>query len=173
MSRRSKRSGLALHTGSFASVAIGAVIVAVLGVALMRTFRLELPFRVFLVQSGSMEPSIMTGDVVVTVRERQYAQRDVITFQEQSGRVVTHRVVSVAGSASAPVYTTKGDANPELDTDQVAPGQILGRVVWTLPRVGFLLSFGKSRAGILVLIVIPATLLVADELRRLRHTFSE
>ena len=52
-------------------------------------------YRSFIVQSGSMEPSIMIGDIIIVRSETQYSLNDVVTFTNSAGLVVTHRIVEI------------------------------------------------------------------------------
>lgn len=117
-------------------------------------------YRPFLVQSGSMEPSIMTGDVVVIKNMSSYVINDVITFNTNSSRIVTHRIVHVENRK----YSTKGDANRTGDEDIITDNQIIGKVVLVIPKLGYLVSFVKSRSGLIFLLVIPAIIFILDEL---------
>lgn len=121
----------------------------------------------FIIQSGSMEPSIMTGDVVITVSAKEYQTGDIITFVDSENKKTTHRIVALEEKEGATVLVTKGDANRVQDNGQITPDRVLGKVVLTLPRLGFLLAFGKSRKGIALLVIAPCTLLIAEELRKI------
>ena len=52
-----------------------------------------LPFNFYLVQSGSMEPSIMTGDIIVVKKYPEYKERETITFYDQNSKIITHRII--------------------------------------------------------------------------------
>lgn len=101
-----------------------------------RVFGLEM----FVVTSGSMQPDIDPGDVVmVDVRSRRHAVGDVITFRprEESTLYITHRVVEVlVGGEIDAEYVTKGDANSGRDLEPVAASQVVGSVSAVLPFVG-------------------------------------
>lgn len=174
MSRRKKSSFVAQLRSNLGPLywlglaAVLAVVVYFVGSVIPKRTGIHL----FLVQSGSMEPSIATGDLIVTAPERRYAPRDVITFVGSNQRVVTHRVVELTSEGDSVQYVTKGDANPSLDADVVIHESVLGRVVLTVPRMGFLVSFGRSRVGILLLIVIPASLIIYDEYMAIRKEVS-
>lgn len=103
-----------------------------------RLFGLEM----FVVTSGSMQPGIDPGDVVmVDVRSRRHAVGDVITFRrhEESTLYVTHRVVEIFGGGEVDAgYVTKGDANPNRDLEPVVANQVVGSVRAVFPFIGWL-----------------------------------
>ncbi|MDD2434540.1 MAG: signal peptidase I [Bacilli bacterium] len=77
----------------------------------------------FRIESGSMEPTIEVGDVIVSVGKSSADQMTVgtvVTFKNTSGIVVTHRIVEIVYSETNPTevigYRTKGD-NPENSVD--------------------------------------------------------
>jgi len=142
-----------------------AVVLAIFGLQLLGSGRLAPSWKSFVIQSGSMEPSIRVGDVVFVQAEPEYGKSDVITFTSQEGRVVTHRILESGQEG----YTTQGDANQTVDVDTVPQKSIIGKVQFVVPKLGYVFSFSKTPAGIIALIIIPATLLVADELGVLKR----
>ena len=90
-----------------------------------------------LVSSGSMSPSIRTGDVVMIGEQPPggLGQQTVILFDDPNaaGRTVLHRVVSVRADGA---YATKGDANADIDLSPVRPDQIQGIGRMVIPAVG-------------------------------------
>jgi signal peptidase len=131
------------------------------------------PFLSFVVQSGSMEPSIMTGDIIVIAPQSEYRQNEAITFRGAQDRVITHRIKEVIGSKTDPSFITKGDANQETDVEVVPLDRVLGKVTMNLPKLGYFVTFGKSLYGIILLIVIPAAIVVVDELGNLIIAYSK
>jgi signal peptidase len=128
----------------------------------------------YVVQSGSMEPAIGAGDIVV-VRSTDAASievGDVITYtggtlaSGDSGRI-THRVVEVRQTDAGRRFVTKGDANENRDPEPVAPSQVVGTVWFSVPYAGYLVAFASSDLGIFALVVVPGALLVVTELRSL------
>jgi signal peptidase len=114
------------------------------------------------VVSGSMEPTLHTGDVAVTkkIAPEDVRLGDVMTYRGEPG-LVTHRIVGVDITPQGMFYQTKGDANLSEDSRPVPVDQIESRVVYRIPRVGFLVSFVGSPAGMLLLFVAPLALLIA------------
>lgn len=121
-------------------------------------------FRSFLVQSGSMEPSIMTGDIIIVRPMSGYETNDVITFVNREGRTVTHRITGSGGQGKNMYYVTKGDANRAEDEDTVSFQQVAGKAVLVVPKLGFLVGFAKTGYGMLAFIGVPALLLAGGEL---------
>lgn len=103
------------------------------------------------VLTGSMEPAVSAGDLIVIYRQTDYHVGDIITFLE-NGIFTTHRI-SAAGPNG---YQTKGDANSAADSDLVPPEQIMGRVVWVFPGVGNALLFLRTPPGLACLLLLGA-----------------
>jgi len=124
-------------------------------------------YRSFLVQSGSMEPAIMTGDVIIVQGMSGYSINDAVTFQEDSGRIVTHRIVGSERGARER-YVTKGDANRSEDQAIIASDRVIGKVFLVLPKLGFAVSFARSQNGLILLLIVTAVILVLDELIKIK-----
>ena len=127
---------------------------------------LNLPggWKLFTVQSGSMQPAISLGSLVIVKPAGEYVVGDVITFKT-GPTPPTHRINQV----EAGVITTKGDANDASDSEPVKPGQIIGKLVLTIPVAGYPVAFAKSKEGFLLLIVIPATLIIYSEILNIKN----
>lgn len=91
-------------------------------------------YQIYNVLSGSMEPTIQTGSLVVVqgVKPEAIESDDVITFQDETGNITTHRVVSVQEDS----YVTKGDANEIIDPMAVMKESLIGKVVFHIPYLG-------------------------------------
>jgi len=158
------------------SVVVGAVMVALLALAAaVVAVPALLGATPLTVLSGSMEPALSPGDVVVVrpVDPAEVRVDDVVTFQPVSGdpTLVTHRVVGVTwGGERVAGFTTRGDANGAAD-DPIVPGQVQGRVVYSVPLVGHLTnaSWGPTAltAGAVALLVYGVvTVVTPDRSRR-------
>lgn len=124
-------------------------------------------YKLMVVLSGSMEPAIRTGSLVVIKPEKNYIKKDIVTYQDltKSKTTITHRIFEASGSA----YITKGDANKMPDTAKIFPKQILGRVIFIIPFFGYLVNFTKTREGLIFLIIIPATIIIYSELINIKN----
>lgn len=119
----------------------------------------------FVVMSGSMQPSISPGDVVVVTAVPPSAVRvgDVITFRD-GGDLTTHQVVAIDEADGARRFTTKGTANENADPGAVPGSALVGRVGLVIPYAGYVVLFAKTKVGGLVLLGVPGVLLVVSEL---------
>lgn len=101
--------------------------------------------RTLTVLSGSMSPTIPAGSVVVTkpVEPASLRVGDVITFSTRgpdalgSLHRVTHRIVAVNGTAGEKSFTTRGDANDVVDAYPVTADDVIGKVWFHLPWLGW------------------------------------
>ena len=114
--------------------------------------------RPYVVYSGSMEPKIPTGAVVFT-KEGAYSPEtgDIITFHNED-TVVTHRVVKKEEGT----FITKGDANKTADPVSVKESQIIGRVVFSLPYLGYVIHFLRTRIPFTVVVIAACLAVIAD-----------
>ena len=128
-----------------------------------------------IVLSGSMEPVLNTGGLIVTKPERveNLAVGDIITFQ--SGKqTVTHRIVDIVEKDGKRWFQTKGDANESPDPNLVSTNTgLMRKVVLHVPYVGFIASFAKSKFAFLALAGIPALILVVLLIGEIRKGIRE
>lgn len=132
-------------------------------------FAIVSPFfgwRTGIVLSGSMEPAIHTGSVVIVrpIVSENIKKGDVIMYSSHDKSVlITHRVANVENE---PVlqFTTKGDANNNSDVNPVAPGQIVGIVVSSIPYLGLFTQFFKTPLGFTLFFLIPAVIIMGSEM---------
>lgn len=95
-------------------------------------------YSLFVVQSGSMEPTFEIGTVILCRKPAapdKLQKNNVVTFRSLSGQVVTHRIVEVASKKDGSVeYRTKGD-NPKnsIDQDILTPDRVLAVFVAKIP----------------------------------------
>ena len=124
-------------------------------------------FTPLVVMSGSMEPTLNTGDIAVSRRVDPAGLQlgDVVTYNSTSG-LVTHRIVGLDMTPQGPFFQMKGDANLSADPRPIPAHRIVAKVVYRIPRVGFLVSFTDSMLGKLFLIAAPVVLLILMWFRR-------
>lgn len=120
----------------------------------------------FIVLSGSMEPRVKTGSVVLVWPNLTYSIGDIITFSgSTSDQFTTHRIMQVFNDGGEITYQTQGDANKNPDAIIVPKEKVKGKVIAHLPYVGYAASMSKEPKGFIALVIIPATIVVYEELR--------
>ena len=105
-------------------------------------------FSIFptVIVSGSMSPQIGVGDIVIISKKSAASINvgDVLHFKEGQVRVA-HRVVEVGqDETGGKIFWTKGDANKNRDTEPVLPEQVVGTVVYTVPKAGWITIWLRS-----------------------------
>lgn len=117
--------------------------------------------KMYTVDSGSMEPAVKNGSVVVVMPRAAYKTGEVISFfakTETGPKIITHRVERIGGN----VYITKGDANSALD-EVVEPRLVIGKVVFAIPWIGNLIEEMRARVAVKILMILPAGLIIVNE----------
>jgi signal peptidase len=87
------------------------------------------------ITSGSMQPKLRPGDVVIAAASDDLiGERTIIVFEDpEHGDLVTHRIAEVNEDGT---YTTKGDANGVTDARPVPIENVAGVGKWVVPFVG-------------------------------------
>ncbi len=122
----------------------------------------------YVVLSGSMEPSIGVGDVVIVddVTPAEIEEGDVITYLRTDAETpTTHRVIDVTERSGERAFITQGDANDDPDSAPVPESQVLGEVAVVIPYMGYVIEFVNTPTGFLALVVVPFVLLALSEVR--------
>ena len=127
-------------------------------------------YKIYVVRSGSMEPKIRVGSIVVSQPVGNYKVGDVISFNSGATKKenTTHRITEIKDSGGTTSYITKGDANENNDTKEVPADKVLGKEIFTIPLLGYLLVYVKTLPGLVLLIIIPATIISYDEFNKIK-----
>ena len=113
------------------------------------------PFMI--VTTGSMEPSIMVGDLIYVkgVPADELQVGDIITFTPPSdyvrGARVTHRIAEISYTKDDIYFRTQGDANPSIDPWTITSGDIIGRQSGIVKGLGGFFLWVKTPAGMATL----------------------
>jgi signal peptidase len=121
-------------------------------------------YSVYTVLSGSMEPAIHTGSIVIVKPQTDYAVGDVVTVASKGEYPVTHRIVDMREEDGVITFTTKGDANEDADGDERAKNDVIGRAVVSVPWIGYPIAWAQKPMGFMLMIVVPGTLIVYHEI---------
>jgi signal peptidase I len=117
------------------------------------------------VLSGSMEPTFNTGSIIAIKplkTTNNLKKGDIITFRLSEDNLATHRIIEVIHSGNQTLYKTKGDNNKTPDSVPVSSQNVVAKYSgFTLPYVGYLIDFTKSKNGAALLLILPGLLLLA------------
>lgn len=153
-------AGLTWMVGAFAACILVAAVAP-----------MAIGMHTYTVRSGSMDPAIATGDVIVTrtISPQDAEVGDVVTFKdpEGSGSLITHRVRAIRRQGDDTAVVTRGDANNSFERWSVPSDGSIGSVSYRIPMLGRALAPLNSMPGKIGLIVIPALLLCAFGLIRI------
>jgi signal peptidase I len=115
---------------------------------------LQQPLALYTVVSGSMEPYVPRGSLVVVAPE-QLGLGDVGAYRlEEGGKtyVIVHRVVGLGEG----FYVFKGDAVDGVE--KVPVDRVIGSVVLAIPYVGYVYMAGLANPLLVLLILLAAFL---------------
>lgn len=103
--------------------------------------------------SGSMEPEYYVDDLIFIKETNDYIKNDIVVFQDGS-TVVVHRIIEI----NEDNIITKGDANNTAD-DPIAEENILGEVIFHIPRAGIIVNIIKNPVGFIIILAAAVFLL--------------
>ena len=139
------------------------MIIVIIAVLIMSVGPKVLPYQTFFVRSGSMEPTIDTGDMIFLSEAEATSLEvgDIITFErpDKPGTMVTHRIAEVISGDEGPVFHTKGDANSDVDSWEVPASGTGWKYTFRIPKIGYVLGYLQTAQARLLLLAIPALLL--------------
>ena len=123
-------------------------------------------YRLYVVHTGSMSPTIPTGSVVV-VERGPVKVGQVISFMSHN-ELITHRLVAINSNGT---YQTKGDGNSTPDFSSVASRMVVGHVVRAPKNLGYWIYWLKQPTGMasLVLILLAALMMLEPPVSTGRH----
>lgn len=98
------------------------------------------------IATGSMEPMIKPGDVILIKRVNidDLKVGDVIQFKREN-ILISHRIIEIVKKDNIICYRTKGDNNSVADSELVKPQDIKGKIIKVVPKIGWPTLLLKSR----------------------------
>ena len=125
-------------------------------------------YKPFIVLSGSMEPTIMTGDIVI-IKEcnvQDLKKEDIIAFRSGSS-VITHRIIDIKTENGQNFFVTKGDNNNTEDRNLVSLSSVEGIYTGRIAKLGNFAMFLQTTLGAVIFISIPFILfMITDVVQR-------
>lgn len=117
-------------------------------------------YSFYSVLTGSMEPTIKTGSIVVVknANANEIEDEDIITFKAgNKGTLVTHRVKEIVNNGNVE-FVTQGDANNTVDGSIVTSENLVGKVVLAIPFMGTASVFIKN--NIVPILILFFTIII-------------
>ncbi len=148
------------------------LIVVFIGLAALLLVFSTLPvtgnYKVMIVSSGSMRPDITMGSIVIVKPADNYKIGEVVTFQTGEDRdPITHRINEIRVVGGEPQYITKGDANNAPDLGEISEEDIVGKVVFDIPFLGYIVNFIQKPIGFSLVVLVPAFVIIGDEIKKI------
>ncbi len=127
----------------------------------------------YVVESGSMEPTIKTGSVCFINKKADYNEMhegDIIAFEIDSGAFATHRIAAITDEG----FETKGDANSARDNIITTRENFIGKNIFSIPNIGFLVkslqtASGKIVLGTIIIVLFLAGILIGEPSKKSKN----
>lgn len=131
-------------------------------------------FKILTVLSGSMNPKISTGSIVIVVPANDYKINDVITFKNSKSETpITHRIIEMQVNSGVLYYITKGDANNGPDRELVMKSDVIGKMLFSIPFIGYVIEFIRKPLGLLLVVLIPCVAIICEEIYKIWKEFKK
>ncbi|WP_026834689.1 signal peptidase I [Eubacterium xylanophilum] len=120
------------------------------------------------IATGSMEPTLHVDDFIYITKVDASTLKagDIIVYKSQEestdGALITHRIVEVKADGT---FSTKGDANTAVDSENVQPSQVIGRFEKKSRIFLWLSGFGDFRKLAILSIMIVILVIAMHETR--------
>ena len=104
------------------------------------------PVHPVMIATGSMMPYLDAGDIAIVSRpeKKDFSIGDIIEFRQNDEVNVVHRIIDITSTDAQKAYVTKGDANDAVDPGTVIPENVIGTVVFRVPKLGWV-AFGIKK----------------------------
>jgi signal peptidase len=165
---RSVSSNLLRWLSALLAVAVTVLVAAGLLATIAYGLAPAFGYKVWMIDGGSMEPTIPKGSLVVSrhADPDELRDGDIITFKPPEATVsVTHRIIGITDTEGHLAFTTQGDANANPDPLDVDLAAGANRLQWSVPHIGRAVGFIRGSSGMLLFLAAPALLLAALWLR--------
>ena len=117
-----------------------------------------LGIKTYVIISGSMEPNIKIGDIVITKsiknKEESIKVGDIISYRKGQN-VITHRITNIEKDENGILrIATKGDNNNTEDSERILINNIDGKVITIIPKIGYITLILKDKVLIILIFII-------------------
>lgn len=107
----------------------------------------------YVIISGSMQPELNIGDIVIVKKVENLQEGDIISFR-QGQSVITHRINKIMNENGEIVYQTKGDNNNIEDSGTITDSVIEGKVIGKIPKLGNVSLFLQNKIILIIMVLL-------------------
>ncbi len=128
-------------------------------------------YKMYIVTSGSMGSKVPMGSVAVVRPQEKYKINDIITYNSTlrvKADPITHRIVGIEEQKERRFYVAKGDKNENNDQEKIISENVRGKFIFYFPYIGYIIGFAKTLPGLIILIIIPATIIIYEEIKKIK-----
>ena len=125
------------------------VIVCIIVALIVMIVSCKFTIGALVVGSGSMTGTINKGDIIILKRygkNETVNTGDIIVFKSDDVKIV-HRVIEKKTMGEQTRYYTKGDANQKQDDGYRTMKDVIGKVKFRIPYIGYLTLFVNNLVG--------------------------
>lgn len=150
------------------------IIIVVLNIFYSKIILKENLVKVFgksflIVTSGSMEPEINCGELIIIDAKEEYKKNDVVTYSDKDGYFVTHRIIDINDNE----VVLKGDSN-NINDDKILNESIKGKVIYHSKILGFfILYILKPLVVIYIILFIVINIFFYIASKRIKEDISQ
>ena len=148
-------------------------LIAIFGFLLPTVFASKLA----VISSGSMGAAMPEGALAVLeeVDPAAIEVGDIIAFKYTPDTTVSHRVIEVLEGETRS-FRTQGDANKDADPGEVPAADVIGRVRFNIPHLGYIVErigdYTRGQLGFVLFICLPGIVLIGSAARDLNFMLS-
>ncbi|CDM67311.1 Hypothetical protein CM240_0132 [Clostridium bornimense] len=115
-------------------------------------------YRSYVIVTPSMKPTINPGDMIFVKKTDadKLEKGDIITFNKDN-IVATHRIEEISDDS----IITKGDNN-NLEDTPINKSDVIGKFVFSIPKIGYIISFAISPIGLVTMGSIIVFIFIYD-----------
>lgn len=128
-----------------------------------------LGYHIYYIASGSMEPTIKTGQVIVGKETdiKDLKVDDIVTFYgtkgSLNGKIITHRIKKIYEEDGQIYLITKGDAVNDEDEAFLAT-DVISVMKFKIPLAGTLIKLISNKFGFIFIVLVPLGIILISQL---------
>ncbi len=129
-------------------------------------------YKIRAVMSGSMEKAVPQGSLIINqwTEDKNLKIGDIITYRRPDVKdfFITHRIKAVEKDGLFYFFKTQGDQVSEPDKWRLGQSLIEGKVIFTIPLLGYFYVFVQSPLGFFLFIFLPAIWIIFEEIKNIK-----